>query len=1239
MSLKLWKQILGLNPFKGSYFGLFRTLDSTRDQAIAYCGVLFAIAAGVPLPIIGVIFAQIIGDFPPDEAALEDHIVQLIGIAVAYFVVTTAYTTFFARTGERIAIQLRRRLLRTLLYVDQAFLDVEDLDYNGLLRDSIDTIQVGCSEKVGIFIQSMSYFVAAFTVGFILNAKLTGILFAAVIPSMIAVVSLGSTSISKYTRRVTHHTEKANAVALSALRAVKIVQAFDMIANICQLHSDQLSESARLGLRKAIASALELGGAYFVAYAANALAFYVGSHMAAANEAGGDAGTIYAVVFLILDASFVVGQFAPFLEIFSRAASAYGKILEVLEIRPTERSNRPHDHGDISLRGQDVRINNVTFAYPARPDAQVLNGLDMHFQPGTFNAVVGTSGGGKSTLVSLLLRVYDYDGSISIGNHELMEMNKFELRSQIAVLDQDCVLFSGSIFENIRYGLVGRSLSDADSVRLCEQAAADAGIDFLPELSNGIHTVVDNTTQLSGGQRQRVCLARALVSKPAILILDEPTSALDARSELKVMEAIRTAVANGITVLMIAHRLSTVLSADQVTVLQDGRAVEQGTPAELTKDGSIFSGLLAAQAVNGDSQTQIVEVSDSSTDEIEKPTRLRKDSETTETGVIEKDGEPSLATISRSFLRLTRPDHILVAAGAVASMISGGMIIGEAIIFGHLVQLLNTGQGRSDFQSTADFYCLMFFVLACIALLSFVGSGTAFGIASSRLVARVQAELLKTVLRLDLAWFAEKDRSASALASTFAKDSSDLSCLSGVALGTVCTVIVSIIGGTVLAHVVAWKIAVVLLGAVPVMIASGFIRINLLGRSERRHRTAYSEATGVAVEVCHSRRTVAILGLEELYLERYHEGLRKPYKAGLIPTVTCNLFLAFSLAITYFVYALAYWWGSRQVRNGTYNQQQFFTVLPALLFSAQSAGQLFSLSPELARARTAAASIFKLLSSRPSILTSTPDDLQSEPEKSLTSSLDSLEKYSDAKIQFRNVSFSYSNGAPVLDDVSFGITEGQTVALVGPSGAGKSSIVSLFERFYDPTAGEILFDGTDLRDHDVRKLRGRLSLLSQDAELFPGSIRHNIALGASDRDVSQQEIEAVANQCGIHDFVSSLPEGYTTECGAEGNSQLSGGQRSRIALARALLRNPECLLLDEPTASLDAVSEKQVQEALQAAAKGRTTVIVAHRLASIQHADNIIVLDGGRVVEQGSHAELVQKGGLYASMAKAQALA
>lgn len=1097
--------------------------------------------------------------------------------------------------------------------------------------------------QLGIFIQSMSYFFAAFIVGFILNAKLTGILMAAVIPTMSLVVFFGSRSTSRLTRRLAECNVRANAVVESALRSVKIVQAFDMMDRMCNSHHERLDRSSVVGVRKAIVAALELGGAYFTAYAANGLAFYIGSQMADAD--GGNAGTIYAVVFLILDASFVVGQFAPFLEIFARAASAFGFIEEIMEAVTAKRTlsqAQAKGSSDREFHGMPVRFTDVSFCYPARPTVKALNELNLTIEPCKFTAIVGTSGGGKSTLVSLLLRIYDYSGNILIGPHNIKTVSSQHLRSQIAVLDQECVLFTGSLLENISHGLVDRSVTEDEKLSLCRQACIEAAVDFLDDLPNGLHTRIDNTLQLSGGQRQRICLARALIRRPALLVLDEPTSALDAQSERKVMRAVKRAVKNGISVLMVAHRLSTVLDADHVAVMNDGCVVEEGSPSELSRPHTIFKGLLDAQSTSIDSVRP------------QSPGRERQsflahdqhepdDNDVVTNDADDEDGEPlpqpSNRVLLSTFFSLTRPEHLFIILGLVAATVSGSIMLGEAVVFGNLVQLLNEGRQQPNFHEDANFFCLMFFMLGCIALLSYACSGTAFGIASDRLTRRVQAKLLRNVLVMDMRWFSRPGRSSLELTSTFTKDSGDISCLSGVALGTIFTVVTSVAGGIILAHAIAWKIAIVLLAAVPIMLVSGYVRLRMLARSEQRQRTAYTTPTSLAIEACRNRRTVILFGLEDIILGQYHVALMKPHRATFRFTVLCNTLLALSFSITYFVYALAYWWGSKQVRNGTYSQKQFFIVLPALLFSAQAAGQLFSLSPEIARAKTAAVSIFQFLGFRPSIIRTgkdTPEtsSVETSPERSVP-----LGKR--PQIEFQDVEFSYrSNSAqPVLQKVNFSVASGETVAFVGPSGAGKSSTIALIERFYDPSYGHILFSGVDAVNMNVEDLRSMSALVPQEPELFPGSIEHNISLGAvNSQTVTLQQVQECAVTVGLHDFISSLPEGYATDCGSVAGSQLSGGQRQRLSLARALIRNPKVLLLDEPTSALDAHSEKQVQDALKAAAKGRTTVIVAHRLASIQQVDRIIVFDRGQVIEQGRHSELMQSGGLYASMAKAQAL-
>lgn len=1242
---QVYQQLLGLNPFKSSFLSLYRNLETTGERGTAVVGAVLAVAAGVPLPIMFVIFGEIINSFPPPEDELETRIGQLLGVAAAYFVITTIYMSAFGRVGEKIAINLREKLLRCLLSLDQAYYDTHDLDVTSLLTAKIETIQVGTSEKVGIFLQSLGYFIAAFVVGFILNAKLTGILLAAVIPAMIIIVATGSTWVSKLSKRLSTCTEQANGVLESALRSVKVVQAFDFEENISEKHSGHLEESAVAGIRKAIVAASVLGLMYFVAYAANGLAFYVGSGMA---ENGG-AGTVYAVCLLILDASFVVGQFAPFLEMFARAASAGEEIKDLVDTANQCLKKPSATNKEFDIHGQGIQFTDVEFAYPARATVKILRGLSLSFGPGSFNAIVGTSGGGKSTVVSLLTKIYgDYRGHIKIGEHELRSLNVDRLRAQISVVEQDSILFSGTIYENICHGLGSHDLHPDEQMQRCKEAVKAAAIDFIDNLPHGLHTTIGNSLQLSGGQKQRICLARALIKRPAILVLDEPTSALDARSETLVAQTVKKVAATGTTVIMIAHRLSTVLGADQIVVVSDGKVAEAGAPTTLATPGTIFNGLLEAQGTStawAERTPTTVLDEKKGVEEEEYAASTFLDDSLEEAQPEQK--EPNSLEMAHKILRLLKPDAPILLLGFAFSVVGGAIIIGEAIAFGSLIQLLNdNARGGTGLRSEIEFYCLIFFILSLIALTCYTGSGSSFGIASTRLTGRVQRALLRNTLRQDMAWFSAPGRGLHELMARINSDAGNLAALSGVVTGTLFAIATSMIGGLTLALVVAWRIAVVLMTCVPVLVTAGYLRLRILTKSEEHHRTAYNKAASIAAESCRNMRTIAILGLEENVVQRYQKELEAPYKSGLRFTFASNGLLAFSFAITYFVYALAYWWGSKNVREGYYEPKSFFIVLPALLFSAQGAGQAFSLTPEITRAKSAARNICMMLDMRPTIL-KLNDDRKPDGDGSLRSSVDAPMEgkkpaTSTPKIQLDNVTLQYKldGSRPALRNVTFSVKDGENVALVGPSGAGKSSTIALLERFYDAAEGQVLIDGVDVCSIDARRLRSRISLVPQEPELFPGSIAYNVQLGAArNQNVSQEDVENVCERCGLHEFIMSLPEGYTTDCASNGVTKLSGGQRQRLAIARAMIRNPEILLLDEPTSALDAHSERMVQESLATVSAGRTTITVAHRLASIQHMDRIIVFDMGTIVESGTHAELMEKGGLYASMAKAQSVA
>lgn len=588
---------------------------------------------------------------------------------------------------------------------------------------------------------------------------------------------------------------------------------------------------------------------------------------------------------------------------------------------------------------------------------------------------------------------------------------------------------------------------------------------------------------------------------------------------------------------MIAHRLASIKDADHIVVMGKGRVLEEGNHQSLMESEGAYRQLIEAQRFGREDTCESIAIDQ------ESASIMTKVSAEIAEEVMEASSAPSSISddppafssfaIIRRCLALSRSRSILTLFALLGSILTGGLILGESIIFGHLVQLLN---GDMIPSGKVDFYCLMFFVVALVALIGYVTSGSCFGIVNEHLVFRVRDVSLQTILRQDMEWFLQPGRSTSSLVSVISMDSGHISGLSGVIIGTILSALVSVIGGAILAHVVAWKIAMVLFSTSPVILLSGFFRLRVLAKVEESNSKAYTEAASLATEACGAIRTIAALGTEKATLTRFRHAIQKKQKKTFRDTALGNLILAFALSITYFVYSLAYWWGSKLVRSGEYSSLQFFIVLPAILFSAQAAGQIFSLAPDIGRAKGAAARVFNLHDQKPSIDTTSNNGCQlHSPEKS-ESSLErplpsDLSLQPSGTITFKSVSLTYHSrpDAPVFTKFNLTIRAGETVALVGRSGAGKTSTISLIERFYDPTSGTILLDGVDIRSVPVSLHRSRISLVSQDPDLFAGTVAFNVGLGARPGHVAtREEVIEACKAVGIHDFISGLPDGYET---------------------------------------------------------------------------------------------------------------
>jgi len=360
---------------------------------------------------------------------------------------------------------------------------------------------------------------------------------------------------------------------------------------------------------------------------------------------------------------------------------------------------------------------------------------------------------------------------------------------------------------------------------------------------------------------------------------------------------------------------------------------------------------------------------------------------------------------------------------------------------------------------------------------------------------------------------------------------------------------------------------------------------------------------------------------EDKVVAMYKDKLETPMSIERKMAHVSGLLTGLSQMCLFCTYTLDFWYGGKLIADGELSFVELMKVFMAILLTAMSIGQSTAMAPNVAKAKPAASALFQMIDEIPEI----------DSESTVGDILNSV----TGNIEFKQVEFFYATrpDATVFDALNLTVAPGKVMALVGQSGCGKSSIISLLERFYNPVEGEILLDGVEIRKINLKSLRQQIGLVGQEPVLFAGTIADNIRYGKP--DATQEEIEAAARDSNAHDFVSHFPDKYETFCGEKG-TQLSGGQKQRIAIARAIIKNPKILLLDEATSALDTESEKIVQEALDRVMKGRTTIVVAHRLTTIKHADIIAVVDDCKIAEEGTHDELMKFNGIYANLVMAQ---
>ncbi|CAO3608104.1 unnamed protein product [Mucor fragilis] len=1244
-------------------YKLFRFATKIEVMMIL-CACVISAGIGAMQPVSIIIFGQFMGTIGAamasqnyEQLARDSQPLILTFVYMGTGVLVGAYITncFWVLTGENQVRRIRSLYVHAILRQEMGWFDkAEEGSLTTRLATDTQLIQDGISEKFGLLVMCVGQFVTGFVVAFVKGWRLAVVMLAT-LPLMAGAGGAMGYYITKYTLKAQDSYADAGSVAEQVFAGIRTVYSFTLQKRFGDLYESKLDKAMKTGIKRGQILGFGFGSFMFILFATYGLSFWYGSKLTRDGLMAGE--DVLVVFFAMIMGAIALLQLPPNLSAVSSACGAAYKIYSTVDRVPSI---------DVDTQGGltpekfvgDIEFRDVKFNYPTRPDITILKKLNLKIKPGMTVAFVGPSGSGKSTSVQLLQRFYDpVEGSVIVDGKDLKEYNVAWLRSQIGVVSQEPVLFNMTIKQNLLMG-VTEEITNDDIVAACKKSNCHS---FISELPEGYETLVgEHGGMLSGGQKQRIAIARAILKNPSILLLDEATSALDTQSERLVQAALDAAAADR-TTIVIAHRLSTIRNADLIVVMQAGDLIEQGNHNDLLELNGVYADLVRKQEIATKQVGSTAEEPDS--DELlrREQLELAAEKQRAEDALInEKDTTVNLfKTTSRAsvdayelklrkerderkvamkqkvpldkVLKQMRPEWPLLAVGIVGAAVAGAVFPCFALIFAQVIsQLVNPNLDAPGPMDGTNLYSFLFVIIGVAAFVGFSTQVISFEVAGERYTKRLRADIFRAFMRQEVGYFDEDDNSLGALTSKLAIDSKNVNELVTKVWGDVTQIIVTLITGLAIAFSQSWMLTLIILCMAPFIAFATFYESKIHRGFEDSTKKANEQSGEVAGEAIKEIRTVAGLNKQSHFETKYYKATDRPHKLAQRKAYMSSIGYALQQGITLYTNAVAFYAGVQLMWHHQLPFDKMFTCMMSIMITAQGVGRASVFTTTYARAKYSSIAAFEILERQPLI------DGQLEGIEPSHSQI-------RGDIDCQDVSFRY----PARPDVSifegefnFHGKAGQTIALVGPSGCGKSTTIGLLQRWYDAAAGSVRLDDNNVKNYSLNNLRSHMALVSQEPTLFDMTIGENIRFGVDDEKiVTQEEVEAACRAANIHNFIVSLPQGYSTRVGDKA-SQLSGGQKQRVAIARALIRKPKVLLLDEATSALDSESEKLVQTAIDNIIEegGRTTITIAHRLSTIQNADHICVVKSGRIVEQGTHWELLEMRGLYYDLVRQQSL-
>lgn len=1251
---------------------MFRYADGI-DKLLMLFGTLGSIGDGLQNPLMMYILSDVINSYGSSSGSLTNADVDKFALRLFYVAIGVGLAAFveglcWARTAERQTSRMRMKYLNSVLKQEVSFFDTQTAGSSttfqviSIISSDTSAVQVALCEKIPDCIAYMSTFFFCHIFAFTLSWRLAlaamplsimfiapGLVFGKILMGLV-MKGIGAYGI-------------AGGIAEQAISSVRTVYSYVGENQTLKRFSIALQSVTKIGIKVGLVKGILMGsmGIIYVGWGFQA---WVGTYLV--TQKGEDGGHVFVAGFNVLMGGLSILSALPNLTAITEALAATTRILEMIDRVPSIETEDRKGKALSHVRGEIV-FQDIYFSYPSRPESQVLQGLNLKIPAGKSVGLVGGSGSGKSTIISLIERFYDpVEGEILLDGHAIRRLQPKWLRSQMGLVNQEPVLFATSIRENILFGKEGASMEE-----ITNAAKAANAHDFIVKLADGYETQAGQFGfQLSGGQKQRIAIARALLRDPKILLLDEATSALDAQSERVVQEAIDQA-SKGRTTIIIAHRLSTIRTANLIVVLQAGKVIESGSHNELMKkngeQGGEYFKMVQLQQMATQNEapedTQIYEKTRRRRSVAPSPISARSSAHNTPaiysfSGTGMSMGSPMSIGTPRStmgtpysfsvqydpddgsydedlknstypppsqwrLLKMNAPEWGQALLGCLGAIGSGAVQPINAYCVGSLISVYFL-QDKSEIKSQSRVLSLVFIGIGVFNFFTNLIQHYNFAIMGEKLTTRVREQLLQKLMTFEIGWFDEDENTSAAICARLATEVNMVRSL----VGDRMSLLVQAVFGATFAYavglVLTWRLSLVMIAVQPLVIGSFYARSILMKSMGEKARKAQNEGSQLASEAVINHRTITAFSSQKKILGLFGATLAGPKKESIKQSYVSGAGLFSSQFFNTAATALAYWYGGRLVVLELITPKHLFQAFLILLFTAYIIAEAGSMTSDISKGASAIQSVFAIL------------DRKTEIDPDNKWGLE-IKRRIKGRVELKNVFFSYPTRPEqmILKGLSLRIDAGKTVALVGQSGSGKSTIIGLIERFYDPMKGSVFIDEQDIKNYNLRLLRAHVALVSQEPTLFAGTIRENIAYGKENS--KESEIKRAAVLANAHEFISGMNDGYNTYCGERG-VQLSGGQKQRIAIARAILKNPSILLLDEATSALDSVSENAVQEALEKMMVKRTCIVIAHRLSTIQKANSIAVIKNGKVAEQGSHNELISLGrnGAYYSLIKLQ---